>query len=488
MYVVFLGLLLALTVDGTQRVNVVLMGATGNLAEKYLWQGLFNIHSVGLADDLQDDDTQLFVYPAATKSVKDNSPILDRIIQNNITWGNVPGAAASFLARTWEYVQLREPEHYQSLASTIEKNQREDGEQEAGRLVYLSVPPKFFGSISALINQHLRPKNPNAWLRVIVEKPFGVDTESAKQLSNDMYQSLSNDEILLVDHYMGKVGMHSIRHFVHAHSDLFESRKVRKIEAAMLETDDCKGRTGFYDEVGVVRDTLQNHVTQMVALLGMNAKQSQLDEPTARKELLESLSHATLDRVVKIAQYSSYNSHVNEDRRRWNEDELETPSQTLTYAHVVLKVSEKDHPLDNVPIHLVSGKALAARQSYVEVEFENDDVLLFNFQGKKGHVKDAAVYMKSRKTTLTSLPGWSESKTSEGTLFSAPESPFAYELLLRAGLEGQKQHFVRLDEVLQSWEIWTPLLKQLEQYPSVESYKPGSHVYLVPARDLHDEL
>jgi len=95
------------------------------------------------------------------------------------------------------------PEQYTALSAQIAADLATRGEREAGRLVYLSIPPKFYGSIATEINAHLRPA-PGAWLRVIVEKPFGVNTASARKLAAEIEAALGADEVLLVDHYMGK--------------------------------------------------------------------------------------------------------------------------------------------------------------------------------------------------------------------------------------------------------------------------------------------
>lgn len=474
-YVFVICALIVKTVE-SKRVNVVLLGATGNLAEKYLWQGLFNIYSDGLRTG---DD--LFIYPAATKGADKAAPILDPILENNITAGN-PGAKKQFLERVTPYVQLRSEENYQALGESMTKNQDAANEEEAGRLFYLSVPPKFFGSIAEYINQHLRPSNKNAWLRVIVEKPFGVDLESATALAEGLYKSLDKTEILLVDHYMGKETMHALREFHQTNSfdTLAKGKNVVDIEVGMLETDDVKGRTGFYDEVGVIRDTIQNHLMMMLALLVMNPKAAGTDqEPAARQDVFKLLATADHKHITTLGQYETYNKHVDEDLEKWGEPLREKPSNTITYAHFKIPLSsESPQRWANVPVHFKSGKALDIRRSYIELHFDDGESIVFNLQGPTRHEKlSGALVYASGPMLKNFVPpkGW-QVKTLEGENIKAvyaPKSPFAYQVLLRAGLEGSREHFVTLDEVLEAWRVWSPILSKLETDSIVFDYTPG---------------
>jgi len=267
---------------------------------------------------------------------------------------------------------------------------------------------------------------------------------------------------------------------------------IKEVEVGMLETDDCKGRTGFYDEVGVVRDTVQNHLMMMLAVMAMDTSGAYPDEAGARKALLHQLETATLDKVVRLGQYRSYNDHVNEDRARWGEPPLEGVSGTPTYLHATLTVDSAQSFLHGVPVHFKSGKALNIRRSYVEVTFQDDTKLVFNLQGPANQHHSGALIL------TTSVPfrlpeGWQYVDSPMGATAVAAvttKRPFAYEFLLRAALEGRKENFVRLDEVLEAWRIWTPLLKQLEANdgPAMELYDHGAALQTLAVAQGHGEL
>lgn len=483
----------------SERINIVMLGATGNLAEKYLWQGLYDISTDGL-----EKGEKIHVFPAASKSPEISQPILDRILSHNITErSNFKNSKEIFLNNVASYSQLRNEEHFGQLDKKI----KEASKNEDGRLFYLSIPPKLFGSVADNINKYMRPHN-GGWLRVIVEKPFGVDLESAKLLAQGLFQSLDVKEVLLVDHYMGKVTMHGLRDFVNHHKVPTTTEKfngLQYVEIGMLETDDCKGRTGFYDEVGVLRDTIQNHLTMMFAVFGMGTEYDETErakeEPIQRKSFISTLPKVIKSHIKKIGQYKSYNDHVNEDRIKWNEPLLEEASKTPTFLHIEVKLNNPSQWAKNVPFHFISGKALKARRSYVEVVFKSGDFLVFNLQGKASKVDEqdgAFIFASKGMGKFKVANGWKIEEINDPPGFIArpiKKETQAYEFLLRAGLEGKTENFVKLDEVLVAWEAWSPLLNDISKLNknSYISYDHGTNFFVETQmegsfKEMKDEL
>jgi len=471
----------------------VLLGATGNLAEKYLWQGMYNIFREGL-----DTGDAIQITPAATKNAEQSVPRLEKILNEKVK-AEDDASFQAFRSCVSDFTQLRSEDQYEQLGKDLEAALERDGVAESGRLLYLSVPPKFFGAIAVNINKYLRSKTKGAWLRVIIEKPFGVDLVSAEKLAQDLFVSLREEEILLVDHYMGKSVMQGMRDLAGAGQfqtflenptgaiERGESPEVEQeskipgtakeaskqgekaceMELGMLEEDDCQGRTDFYDEVGVIRDTMQNHLMMMLALIGMDpATSSKGPESIARKAFFEKLSSASLAGTKSLAQYQSYNEHIRADRERWGQSPPERSSKTPSFAHVTLQVNHPKHFLGGIPLHFVSGKALENRRSYVDIHVNGVRSLVCNLQGKSP-VQESGEFIYATPDTgvdFTALEtnGWVVKERDDGAKVAfAPSAPFAYQVLLRAGLEGHKEHFVSLDEVLESWRVWSPLLSEM---------------------------
>lgn len=232
----------------------------------------------------------------------------------------------------------------------------------------------------------------------------------------------------------------------------------------MLETEDVKGRTSFYDEVGVVRDTMQNHLMMMYSLLTMSQKAATDEgEDTARFTAVSNLKPTKEGsfKINYIGQYGDYNAHIVEDKTKWNQELPESPSTIPTFAHISL--FSKDDQWQDVPFVFMSGKALAARRAFTRVTFKSGEVLLFNIQGKTNGVDGAAIYSSDAALGVCP-PGWHKVETELKGLLCKPDvlSPNAYEVLLRSAFEERLEKFVRLPEVLASWTVWDPFLKEME--------------------------
>jgi len=462
---------LGLVEDGKAPViNVVLMGATGNLAQKYLWQGLFNI----MATPSSPTAAKLALWPAATKSPEISQPLMDKIVRDNVTYREYPNTKAEFLSRVGKYHALKDTKDFVKLQNTL--RERELREREVGRVVYMSVPPKAFGAIAAEIHTNLRPLNKDAWLKVIVEKPFGVDLASAKQLSADLFHSLSADEVLLVDHYMGKFGLHAMRYFHDGnphYRDVLRAKNVDNILISMVETEDVKGRTSFYDDVGVVRDTMQNHLMMMLSLLAMQPDKS---EVKARLEVAKAVRAPQLADVLQVAQYTSYVFHVKDDRAEANLPAFTKAPTTPTYARIVLRL-EDAHPLGGVPVVFSSGKAMARRRAFAVINFKDGNELVFNVQGeyvsKDGtKLKEAAVFASSGLPLFDLSNDWTKDAKNPRLVSGPANAPSAYQVMLRDVLEGRFESFVNIPEVLESWRYWDAMLKLVAKAP-LESYDHG---------------
>ena len=360
-------LLLAATVgaaasaeDGRDYVAVVLLGSTGNLAKKYLWQSLLNAG--------EDAAFDVVVLPAATKKAAIGQPLVAAALIENVTYAGAASRAA-FDARILPYHQLRSDGDYSTAAATLAEYARSRAGREIGRLWYLAVPPKFYGGIAKNIHAQGRPPSSAAapsWMRVVFEKPFGSSFDSAKALAATLADSgLDEPEIYRVDHYLGKAAVRALLPFRAANKLAFEiegatnaarlpaswghtdaegratALTLERVEVAMKETEDCEGRTSFYDSYGVVRDVLQNHLTEIAAasLMELPALEASLGKIKAAKaNFMEALrwesgpGSASAFSGAFVAQYAGYRAHVATDE--WTKGDASTT--TPTFAAVSL--------------------------------------------------------------------------------------------------------------------------------------------------------
>ena len=342
-------------------IDVALIGATGNLAQKYLWTSLFRLSK----------DIPLRVYPGSRDVVEKGQKKVDRILSQNINCEGDLCARdiATFVKNVVKpYVRVKTTDHYSELHKIIERDV--ESTCSSGRLFYLAVPPSAYATIANAINTLARPSQ--GWLRAVFEKPFGSDYDSALKMADDLSNSLTENEIYRIDHYLGKQALQGIPElFAKNHDNLrriMNQVYVDRIEVAMMETEDCAGRTGFYDKYGVIRDVFQNHLSEMLALILS-------DVPVSPENRLESLRNVQIDRnEITIGQYDEYQSHVDEDRKRWDEDDV--GKRTFTPTCALVKVFSSQKRWSDVPIYLYSGKAAYPRKrGMIRVDFKNGGFL-----------------------------------------------------------------------------------------------------------------
>lgn len=184
------------------HVSVVIVGGTGDLAKKYLWQGFFELY----INQVRGGNTFSF-YGGGLSPADKGTPALFEILKTVSCSKDVSQERCALLKeqflRLSQYRELKAPEDYQDLAKHIEQELQQEGMTEAGRLFYLSVPAFAYADIAEKINSSCRPTS-GAWLRVVLEKPFGHDFRSAQVLASQLGSSLKDEEMYRIDHYLGK--------------------------------------------------------------------------------------------------------------------------------------------------------------------------------------------------------------------------------------------------------------------------------------------
>lgn len=201
-----------------QHYNIILIGATGDLAKKYLWRGLFDLFSKNYVKD----KVQFLIYGCARAKPEEGRKLLSDILLNSIKCYDVEcrDLKKSFV-ESIQFHQLKTETHYSELDSKVSENTKglyamldADWTYEVGRLVYLSIPPSQYPRTVELVHKHLRPRiSRNVWMRLVLEKPFGEDFDSAKDLSDTLSTYFTEEEIYRIDHYLGKTTVKQILPF-----------------------------------------------------------------------------------------------------------------------------------------------------------------------------------------------------------------------------------------------------------------------------------
>jgi len=317
-----------------------------------------------------------------------------------------------------------------------------------------------------------------SWNRVVIEKPFGRDSETSAELSRKLADIFEEHQMYRIDHYLGKEMVQNLMTLRFANlvfDPLWGRNHISGVQITFKEDIGTEGRGGYFDEFGIIRDVMQNHLLQILALVAMEPPVS-LNSEAIRDEkvkVLKACKAITLDDVV-IGQYGK----DPEGKKQGYLDDPTVPKGSIvpTFAAAVIHIN--NGRWKDIPFYLKCGKALNERKAEIRIQFHENPQNLYPNVARNELVlrvqPNEAVYMKFN----TKSPGMSESVTETELDLTYNERfdarlPDAYERLIYDVLRGDHNLFVRVDELEAAWNIFTPFLHQIEK----EKIKPKVYAF-----------
>jgi glucose-6-phosphate 1-dehydrogenase len=401
------------------KTKLLIFGITGDLSTRKLLPALKEIISTGDFDDLSIIGVSRREVNIAELLI---SSLGDADLQDKVSVYSMDLTDAGDYFGLKDYVALQDDEQL---------------------IVYLSVPPQASSQIVNFMGE-AGINSPN--VKVLFEKPFGVDLSSAKDVIARTSRHYQEHQLYRIDHFLAKEMAQNIVAFRGGNAlfgHIWDNDSIEKIEVIASEKIGIEGRAQFYDPTGALRDIVQGHLMQLLALTLMDipADFDWATLPHLRSQALQALQPADPTRAIR-AQYEGY------------QEEAGNPG-SLTETFVALQLESNAPQWKNVPIHLITGKALNEKMTEVRIHFRKfhegqSNCLIFRIHPKEGIEIDL----------FTKKPGYDREFEKQKLQFSYPEHtrlPDAYEQVIVDAIHSRKSLFTSSDEVLRSWEVLQPI-------------------------------
>ncbi len=448
---------------------IVIFGITGDLAQRYLLPALYHL----IKDRLLDPQAEIIGITRRDVSADQLFEQVELCV-NEADKVCDPAALKSIRSRTRMIKMDLDDEHaYIELRQTLDSIEEQKGIC-MNRLYYLSIPPQVYRPIigymgAARLNTSCQHNQ--AVTRLLVEKPFGFDLSSAEELINETGSVFDEAQIFRIDHFLAKEMVQNIVAFRFENPWLetwWNHKTITSIEISAAEQITIEGRAKFYDQVGALRDFIQNHLLQLLAIITMEQPE-QLDSDhihAAKAALLQDIRPMREDEVSAKAVRGQYRGYP---------DEVGDPSTTTeTYAGLALQI---DNPRwQGTLISLWTGKAMESKKYEITLYFQDDGAgrmssLHFRIQPDGGIRLDLQGQPLAFSKQLRELAARYAPKQST----NRHKHPDAYERVFVGAVSGDHTLFATSEEVLASWRIIQPVLAAWQNTSSdLQTYEPGA--------------
>lgn len=461
---------------------ITLFGAAGDLAQRKLYPSLFNLYKKGYL-------AEHFALLGTSRRPLSDEDFQQMVLKSVNGMENEEGQAQAFAKHFFfQSHDVTKPEHYTVLKQRLEELDKQFG-AEGNRLFYMSMAPQFFGTIALnLKNQDLLTKD--GFNRLVIEKPFGRDYESAKKLNDELSQTFNENQIFRIDHYLGKEMVQNIQALRFGNTiieSLWNNRYIDNIQVTLSEKLGVEERAGYYDQSGALRDMVQNHIMQIVAQLAMEQPVAFTDSDVRVEKIkaLRSLRVYTPSEAAANFVRGQYGAGDDTNAYR-NEDGVDPNSITETF--VAAKLMFDNYRWSGVPFYVRTGKKLADKFTRIDVVFKKPLIDIFanprmkSEQSLNSNVLTIFVEPNSGFSLRLNAKRAGQGFTTEPVDLkylqsdeAKNESPEPYERLFHDALEGNHTNFASWAEIAYAWKFVDVIRKLWDiEEPQFPNYTPGS--------------
>ena len=467
-----------------ENLSVTVVGASGDLARKKVFPALFALYCQGFLPK------QFAVFGFARTAMSHEE--FRAKVAEKLTCRYVPGEScaqrtAEFLSHC--YYQAGQYDSADSFLNLFQLMQDIEAQRPADRLFYLAIPPTIFldvarsiGSAGLVFCGQRRP-----WSRVVIEKPFGRDRQSSDSLARELGKVFTEEQTFRMDHYLGKEVIQNllVLRFANLVFEPFWNRRyIKSVAISWSEQQGVEGRGGYFDEYGIIRDVMQNHLLQILSLVAMEPPQ-RFDASEIRGQKVRVLRQVPplKPEDIVVGQYTRASRGGLVLPAYVEEETVPPDSRTATFAAAALRV--QSDRWEGVPFLIRAGKALDTQMTEIRIRFR--EVTGNMFCGTNNGCPDAnelVIRVQPDEAIMlrivNKVPGLKmklEARELDLRYKSAFSQiiPDAYESLLLDVMQGEKSLFIRGDELAAAWDIFTPALHDMDaRRPRPEPYEFGS--------------
>jgi glucose-6-phosphate 1-dehydrogenase len=466
--------------------GLTLFGASGDLAQRKLLPTLFRLWLRGLLSE------HFYVLGVARTALDDEGfrRQVDATLHTPQTEPAALGRVPDFLqCLHYQVLDYDDPAGYLRIGERIADLDRQH-ETQGNRLFYLALPPMLYSTVASQVGvAGLASSSGTAWSRIVIEKPYGRDLESARRLDEVIRDVFGESCVYRIDHYLGKDTVQNILVLRLANiffEPVWNRSYVDHVQITVAEALGVGRRAGYFEQAGVMRDMFQNHLLQLLCTIAMEppasfAAEHVRNETAKVLEALRPLKKDELDLIAVRGQYHAGRIEAQDCLAYRNEPEVAADSRVETFA--ALRVHIDNWRWQGVPFYLRSGKRLAQRRTEIAVRFKHvphslfaplrpedltPNTLLLGIQPYEGVTLTFETKHPGPKLCMSAAA----MNFDYSAAFGVPRE--AYERLLLDAIAGDQTLFVRADWIALSWSWLTPLLEQWGAEGAPEAYTAGS--------------